>query len=74
MLAERGLVVFRGQPNFTVDDQVNLVRHFGPLYKHPSAGIPSDDLSHIRVLYQGPEQKASFGFTSSIKQWHHDSP
>jgi hypothetical protein len=26
------------------------------------------------VLYQGPEQKASFGFTSSIKQWHHDSP
>jgi hypothetical protein len=26
------------------------------------------------VLYQGPEEKAPFGFTSSIKQWHHDSP
>ncbi|KAF7336523.1 TauD-domain-containing protein [Mycena sanguinolenta] len=74
MLAERGLVVFRNQPNFTVDDQTALVSHFGPLYRHPTAGIPSEELSHIRVLYQGPESKPTPGFMSSVRQWHHDSP
>ncbi|KAJ7192643.1 hypothetical protein GGX14DRAFT_406171 [Mycena pura] len=73
MIAEHGVVVFRGQPHFTVHDQANLVSHFGPFYKHPSSGIPSADLAHIRVLYQGPNVRVPPAAMSYAKQWHLDS-
>ncbi|KAJ7246145.1 hypothetical protein B0H12DRAFT_1235654 [Mycena haematopus] len=73
MVAEHGVVIFRGQPGFTVHDQTDFVSHFGPLYKHPTSRIPSEDLAHIRVRYQGPNAKPSLAAKPFATRWHIDS-
>lgn len=47
--------MIRDQPDFTVQDQSDLVHFFGPLYRHVSSGIPADPkLAHVSVIYAGP--------------------
>jgi sulfonate dioxygenase len=73
MLAERGVVVIRNQPDFDLDQQTTFVSHFGPLHLHASSGVPSEgDLPHVHVVYKDSSKKAPPTAFSKLELWHAD--
>lgn len=73
LIAFRGVVFFRDQGDFTVEDQLALGRHFGVLHKHATTAMPRRaGLEEVHVVYtdgSSLDQKALF--TPSYL-WHAD--
>ncbi|KAF7313159.1 Alpha-ketoglutarate-dependent sulfonate dioxygenase [Mycena kentingensis (nom. inval.)] len=74
LAAERGVIAFRGQPKeFSLQDQTELVKHFGPLHIHGSSGTPEDpSLAHVHVVYKDAGKRAPPGGFSKVELWHTD--
>ncbi|KAJ6498329.1 alpha-ketoglutarate-dependent sulfonate dioxygenase [Mycena vulgaris] len=71
--AERGVVVFRDQADFTLQDQTDFVAYFGPLHRHGSSGMPEKvELGHVHVVYKDSGKRAPPGGFSKIELWHTD--
>lgn len=52
LIAERGVVAVRDQHDLTVEDQLALGRHWGPLHVHATTGVPQKEgLEEIHVVY-----------------------
>ncbi|KAF8448354.1 hypothetical protein BGX38DRAFT_1189770 [Terfezia claveryi] len=73
LIAHRGVVFFRGQSDWDVEDQLALGRYFGILHKHATTAMPKKEgLEEIHVVYtdeKGADQSAWFpvGYF-----WHSD--
>lgn len=73
LIATRGVVFFRGQKNFDVDEQRKLGQYFGELHKHATTAVPQrEGLEDVHVVYSGegsPDLRALFTPTFL---WHSD--
>ncbi|EPQ32442.1 uncharacterized protein PFL1_00638 [Pseudozyma flocculosa PF-1] len=58
LVAERGVVFFRDQHDWTIEQQLDLGRYWGPVHKHATTGVPArGDLDEVHVVYSHPDQK-----------------
>ncbi|OAL04182.1 alpha-ketoglutarate-dependent taurine dioxygenase [Phaeosphaeriaceae sp. SRC1lsM3a] len=73
LIATRGVVFFRGQKNFDIDEQRKLGQYFGELHKHATTAVPRrEGLEDVHVVYSGegsPDLRALFTPTFL---WHSD--
>jgi len=73
LVAHRGVVFFRDQSDWDVEDQLALGRYFGKLHKHATTAMPKKDgLEEIHVVYMdemATDQSAQFPVGYS---WHSD--
>jgi sulfonate dioxygenase len=73
LIATRGVVFFRNQKNFGIDEQRELGQYFGELHKHATTGVPKrEGLEDVHVIYTGegsPDLRALFTPTFL---WHSD--
>jgi sulfonate dioxygenase len=73
LIATRGVVFFRNQKNFSIDDQRELGKYFGELHKHATTGVPKrEGLEDVHVIFTGensPDLRALFTPTFL---WHSD--
>jgi sulfonate dioxygenase len=73
LVATRGVVFFRDQKNFGIDEQRELGQYFGELHKHATTGVPKrEGLEDVHVIYTGegsPDMRALFTPTFL---WHSD--
>ncbi|KAI8145280.1 hypothetical protein BJV82DRAFT_605617 [Fennellomyces sp. T-0311] len=71
LVAERGVVFFRNQ-DLTPRKAVDLIKHFGPAYIHPTVGHPPG-LPEVSVLYFSADQRIEFyEGTVASDHWHSD--
>jgi sulfonate dioxygenase len=73
LIATRGVVFFRNQKNYGIDEQRELGQYFGELHKHATTGVPRQEgLEDVHVIYSGegsPDLRALFTPTFL---WHSD--
>lgn len=73
LIAMRGVVFFRNQKNFGIDEQRALGQYFGELHRHATTGVPKrEGLEDVHVIYTGensPDLRALFTPTFL---WHSD--
>jgi sulfonate dioxygenase len=73
LIATRGVVFFRNQKSFGIDEQRELGQYFGELHKHATTGVPKrEGLEDVHVIYTGegsPDLRALFTPTFL---WHSD--
>ncbi|KAF8254222.1 TauD-domain-containing protein [Wilcoxina mikolae CBS 423.85] len=73
LIAYRGVVVFREQEDFTVEDQLELGRYFGVLHKHATTAVPKQPgLEEVHVIWtdgSSADQRAIF---TPAHLWHAD--
>jgi hypothetical protein len=73
LIATRGVVFFRNQKNFSIDEQRELGKYFGTLHKHATTAVPKrEGLEDVHVIYTGensPDLRALFTPTFL---WHSD--
>lgn len=73
LIATRGVVFFRDQKNFGIQEQRALGKYFGELHKHATTAVPrQESLEDVHVVYTGedsPDLRAMF--TPSFL-WHSD--
>ncbi len=73
LIATRGVVFFRNQKNFGIDEQRELGKYFGQLHKHATTAVPRrEGLEDVHVVYTGegsPDLRALFTPTFL---WHSD--
>ena len=77
LAAERGVLVFRDQDfaDIGFDRQRALVRHYGPLHKHPTMGYPAGTSPEFHVVYADADAgnlRDLLGPRSSYDLWHID--
>ena len=73
LIATRGVVFFRDQKNFSIDQQRALGKYFGELHAHATTAVPKrEGLEDVHVVYTGegsPDLRALFTPTFL---WHSD--
>lgn len=73
LIATRGVVFFRNQKNFGIDEQRALGKYFGETHKHATTGVPKrEGLEDVHVIFTGensPDLRALFTPTFL---WHSD--
>lgn len=73
LIATRGVVFFRDQKNFGIDQQRALGKYFGELHAHATTAVPKrEGLEDVHVVYTGegsPDLRALFTPTFL---WHSD--
>jgi len=73
LIATRGVVFFRNQKNFGIDEQRELGQYFGELHKHATTCVPKrEGLEDVHVIFAGensPDLRALFTPTFL---WHSD--
>lgn len=77
LAAERGVLVFRDQDFADIgpDRQLDLVRHYGPLHKHPTMGYPKGTGPEFQVVYADETVgtlRDLLGPRASYDLWHVD--
>ncbi|KAJ3504783.1 hypothetical protein NMY22_g17806 [Coprinellus aureogranulatus] len=71
LVAERGVVFLRNQ-EIDIYGQLELARHFGPLHKHATTGIPRNGLEEVHVVYNDASRKPEASSFAKIDLWHSD--
>ncbi|KAL0562471.1 hypothetical protein V5O48_019616, partial [Marasmius crinis-equi] len=71
LVAERGVVFFRDQA-ITIQEQLDLAKHFGPLHKHATTPIPKSGLEEVHVVYNDKSRRPDPSAFSKIELWHSD--
>ncbi|KAF2129610.1 TauD-domain-containing protein [Dothidotthia symphoricarpi CBS 119687] len=73
LIATRGVVFFRNQKNFGIEEQRRLGQYFGELHQHATTAVPRrEGLEDVHVVYTGensPDLRALFTPTFL---WHSD--
>jgi hypothetical protein len=73
LIAFRGVVFFRDQKDFTVDDQVALGRYFGTLHKHATTAMPKRaGLEEVHVVYTDAKSLDQRALFAPSYLWHSD--
>ncbi|PWN53666.1 TauD-domain-containing protein [Violaceomyces palustris] len=58
LVAERGVVFLRNQHDWTIEQQLELGKYWGPLHRHATTGVPArGDLDAVHVVYTHPDAK-----------------
>ncbi|KAH9945087.1 alpha-ketoglutarate-dependent sulfonate dioxygenase [Epithele typhae] len=72
LVAERGVVFFRDQ-EITIEEQLELARHFGPLHKHATTPVPRQPgLEEVHIVYNDGTRRPDPSAFSKIELWHSD--
>lgn len=70
LLTNRHVLIFREQKDFTLDQQLDLFRYFGPLHRHHVNQYPEiEGRSYDEVALI----KSGFSFKSGDPKWHSDA-
>ena len=73
LIAHRGVVFFRGQEDWDVEDQLALGRHFGILHKHATTAVPKKEaLEEIHVVYTDEKVADQSAWFPVGYAWHSD--
>jgi sulfonate dioxygenase len=72
LIATRGVVFFRNQKNFNIDDQRKLGQYYGTLHKHTTTCVPKrGDLDDVHVVYTDEKSKDQRAIFPTFL-WHSD--
>ncbi|GJE94542.1 TauD-domain-containing protein [Phanerochaete sordida] len=72
LIAERGVVFFREQ-DIGIREMLELHRHYGPLHKHATTGVPREPgLEEVHVVYNDASRRPDPSAFSKIDLWHSD--
>ncbi|KAL1949619.1 hypothetical protein VTO73DRAFT_8500 [Trametes versicolor] len=72
LIAERGVVFFRDQ-EISIQEQLQLARHFGPLHKHATTPVPREaGLEEVHVVYNDGSRRPDPSAFSKLELWHSD--
>ena len=73
LIATRGVVFFRNQKNFGIEEQRALGQYFGPLHKHATTAVPRQEgLEDVHVVYTGEGSPDLRSLFSPTFLWHSD--
>jgi len=73
LIAYRGVVVFREQEDFTVEDQLQLGRYFGVLHKHATTAVPKQPgLEEVHVIWTDGDSADQRALFAPAHLWHAD--
>lgn len=73
LVAHRGVVWFRNQADFTIEDQLELGRYFGTLHKHATTSMPKrKGLEEVHVIYTDGSSKDQRAVFTPSHLWHSD--
>lgn len=70
-IAHLSSLVLRNQ-EIDIYQQLELARHYGPLHKHATTGIPKNGLEEVHVVYNDSARKPETASFSKIELWHSD--
>lgn len=72
LIAERGVVFFRDQ-ELTIQEQLDLAAHWGPLHRHATTPIPKQPgLDTVHVVYNDHSRRPDPSAFSKLELWHSD--
>jgi sulfonate dioxygenase len=82
LIATRGVVFFRNQKNFGIEQQRELGQYFGELHKHATTAVPKrEGLEDVHVVFTGEDSpdlralfKPSFLWHSDVSCFHRTIP
>ena len=73
LIATRGVVFFRNQKNFGIEEQRELGKYFGQLHKHATTAVPRQEgLEDVHVVYTGEGSPDLRSLFSPTFLWHSD--
>jgi sulfonate dioxygenase len=73
LIATRGVVFFRNQKNFGIEEQRALGQYFGQLHKHATTAVPRrEGLEDVHVVYTGEGSPDLRSLFSPTFLWHSD--
>ncbi|RPA97093.1 TauD-domain-containing protein [Choiromyces venosus 120613-1] len=73
LVAYRGVVFFRDQKDFEVEDQLALGRYWGPLHKHATTSVPrKEGLDEVHVVYHDGNSLDQRALFAPAYLWHAD--
>lgn len=73
LIATRGCVFFRDQEDFSVEDQREFVKYWGPLHKHATTGVPQrPGLEDVHVVYSAEDGGDFRAVFTPTFLWHSD--
>lgn len=73
LIATRGVVFFRNQKNFGIEEQRALGQYFGQLHKHATTSVPRrEGLEDVHVVYTGEGSSDLRSLFSPTFLWHSD--
>lgn len=73
LIATRGVVFFRNQKNFGIEEQRALGRYFGRPHKHATTAVPRQEgLEDVHVVYTGEGSPDLRSLFSPTFLWHSD--
>ncbi|KAI5840738.1 hypothetical protein DFP73DRAFT_173707 [Morchella snyderi] len=73
LIAFRGVVFFRDQKDFTIEDQLALGRYFGTLHKHATTAMPRRaGLEEVHVVYTDAKSLDQRALFAPSYLWHSD--
>jgi len=73
LIAQRGVVFFRKQTNFGINEQRALGAYFGTLHKHATTSVPKQGgLDDVHVVYTAEDAKDQRAMFAPSFLWHSD--
>lgn len=73
LVATRGVVFFRDQKNFHIEEQRALGRYYGELHKHATTAVPKQEgLEDVHVVYTGEDSPDLRALFKPSFLWHSD--
>ena len=73
LIATRGVVFFRDQKNFGIDEQRALGKYFGELHAHATTAMPRrEGLEDVHVVYTGEDSPDLRAMFTPTFLWHSD--
>ena len=73
LIATRGVVFFRNQDDFDIEEQRELGRYFGKLHRHATTSVPKKlGLEDVHVVYADERSKDQRAFFTPTFLWHSD--
>jgi sulfonate dioxygenase len=73
LIATRGVVFFRDQKNFGIEQQRALGAYFGELHKHATTAVPRrEGLEDVHVVYTGEDSPDLRAMFAPSFLWHSD--
>jgi len=73
LIATRGVVFFRNQKNFGIDEQRALGKYFGELHSHATTAMPRrEGLEDVHVVFTGEDSPDLRAMFTPTFLWHSD--
>jgi sulfonate dioxygenase len=73
LIAHRGVVFFRDQDDFEIEDQLELGRYWGTLHKHATTAVPrKKGLEEVHVVYMDGNSLDQRALFTPAHLWHAD--